>query len=203
MNKPKILTVLLHTGIGRGTAISLAEGGCHRLFLADIDQQGLEETKRQLLEAHPTIRAKILRLDISDEADVQRMVDQCVLTFGRLDYALNIAGVVPNRTPIAMVDVQVYDKVVNVNEYGVSQTNRTRLAHPSSTEFHRRRVLTVADLALPSGGDSPDDEAATVARSRHDAREHRHHLVARWNQRLERHVDVLRLKARYRWFCQS
>lgn len=47
------------------------------------------------------------------------MVKHCVDSFGRLDYALNIAGIVPQRTPIAEVEVEVYDRVVEVNEYGV------------------------------------------------------------------------------------
>lgn len=48
------------------------------------------------------------------------MVDACVDAHGRVDYALNVAGIVPQRTPIADVDVETFERVIDINEYGVS-----------------------------------------------------------------------------------
>jgi NAD(P)-dependent dehydrogenase (short-subunit alcohol dehydrogenase family) len=61
-----------------------------------------------------------MKVDISDEGSVQAFTDGCVEAFGRIDYALNIAGVVPQRIGIVDVDVATYDRVISVNEYGVS-----------------------------------------------------------------------------------
>lgn len=108
------------SGIGRGTAISIAQEGCSRLFLADIDVDGLQKTRQYIREANEAVRVETLQVDIANEVSVQGMIDQCVSVFGRVDYALNIAGVVPQRTPIADVDVETYDKVVHINQYGVS-----------------------------------------------------------------------------------
>lgn len=59
-------------------------------------------------------------MDIGSDYSVERMVDACVAMFGRLDYAINLAGVVPARTPITETPVAIYDKVVSINQHGVS-----------------------------------------------------------------------------------
>lgn len=100
--------------------MTIAQEGCSRIFLVDIDLEGLQKTRQEIQENIATATVEILKVDISNEQSVQEMVDQCVSTFGRIDYALNIAGVVPQRIPIADVDVETYDKIVNINHHGVS-----------------------------------------------------------------------------------
>lgn len=119
------------SGIGRGTAISIAQEGCSRLFLADIELDGLRKTRQYIREADEGVRVEILQVDIADEKSVQEMIHKCVSTFGRVDYALNIAGVVPQRTPIADVNVETYDKVVHINQHGVSLLKRIRSSQMS------------------------------------------------------------------------
>ncbi|KAJ9637390.1 hypothetical protein H2204_004814 [Knufia peltigerae] len=108
------------SGIGRGTAVTFAKEGCRRLFLADIDLTGLEETRKQIAEADANTCVEIRQVNIADEASVNHMVDSCVSIFGRVDYALNIAGVVPQRKKIAELELEVYDRTIHINEYGVS-----------------------------------------------------------------------------------
>lgn len=85
----------------------------------DIDLDGLQESKRQIHGISETVRVEILKVDIASELSVRQMIDECISTFGRVDYALNIAGVVPQRTPIADVKVETYEKVIGINQYGV------------------------------------------------------------------------------------
>lgn len=116
-------------GIGRGTAIELGTNICQKLFLIDRDATGLAETKRQLLEANPTTNVETHVADIANESSVKQMIDACVGVFGRVDYAVNVAGVVPNRMAIADVPVETYDKIINVNEYGVSLEPQASLGY--------------------------------------------------------------------------
>lgn len=102
--------------------MTIAQEGCRNLFLADIDLTGLEETKKQAHEVNPAARVEIQRTDISDEESVKRMIDSCVSLFGRVDYALNIAGVVPQRKGIAELEVETYDRTIRTNDYGVSSS---------------------------------------------------------------------------------
>ncbi|MBE7182629.1 MAG: SDR family oxidoreductase [Terriglobus roseus] len=123
-------------------ACAVARAGCTRLCLADIDYDGLLETRRQIEQATADVRVELTKVDISAPADVDYMVRTCVDVFGRLDYALNVAGVVPQRTPIAQTDVSVYDKVVEVNEYGVSFP-------PSNLASHECSILKIPQPSLP------------------------------------------------------
>lgn len=131
------MTIDMSLGIGRGTALALARQGCRTLFLADINREGLEETSRQIRKAEQACRIEIFQVNISDEKSVELMVRICVEAFGRLDYALNIAGVVPDRVPIESVDVATYDRIVGINDYGVS----FMCEHCTNTD--------IKDLAMP------------------------------------------------------
>jgi NAD(P)-dependent dehydrogenase (short-subunit alcohol dehydrogenase family) len=58
--------------------------------------------------------------DVSRAADVERMVSAAVEKFGRLDYAVNNAGIAgPRYTPIADVTEEQWDEVMGSNLKGV------------------------------------------------------------------------------------
>ena len=99
-----------------------------KLFLGDIDEAGLEQTRKEIQDLVPTATVHVHKVDIRNEDSVQSMIDACVVAFDRIDYAANVAGVVPKRTPIHEVDTETYDRVIAVNEYGVS---------PGSSGTHR------------------------------------------------------------------
>lgn len=69
---------------------------------------------------YPLVEVHVQHVDISNEESVQAFIDGCVVTYGRVDYANNVAGVVPSRLPITETDVSTYDLINNVNLYGVS-----------------------------------------------------------------------------------
>ena len=106
-------------GIGKGVALTFAQEGCSKLFLVDRNLSGLEGVRDELRTAFPDVEVEVNECDISDEGQVDKVVETCKESFARLDYALNVAGVVPTRTLHADVDVSTYDRTVRVNEYGV------------------------------------------------------------------------------------
>lgn len=121
--------------------MSLAQGGSPQLFLADINSKGLDETKLLLQKQSPQTRVVTSQVDISKESDVQRMVETCVDAYGRLDYALNVAGIVPQRMPIADVEVETFENVIDVNEYGVSAFHQILYARDVVREGKCHRKL--------------------------------------------------------------
>jgi NAD(P)-dependent dehydrogenase (short-subunit alcohol dehydrogenase family) len=61
-----------------------------------------------------------VKTDVSKRADAENLVDRTLATFGRLDYAVNNAGITgPTLTPIADVEEAEWDDVVNTNLKGV------------------------------------------------------------------------------------
>ena len=78
------------SGIGRATAIRLGSEGA-AIFGADVDEAGLEETRRLVAEVGGRMQAG--RFDLTRRADCTGAVDAAVAAFGRLDVLGNIAGV--------------------------------------------------------------------------------------------------------------
>ena len=77
-------------GLGRGTAIGLAEAGAD-LVIADINRKGAEETCH-LIEALGR-RALAVKTDVTREADVRRMARRAAAITGRIDILVNNAGI--------------------------------------------------------------------------------------------------------------
>lgn len=85
------------TGVGMGTgqlgvgiAKALAMEGNH-LMLADLDP-GVEEIAALLLKEFPDIEIRSYAGDLSQEADVEHLVNRTLESFGRLDILVNNAG---------------------------------------------------------------------------------------------------------------
>lgn len=78
------------SGIGRATAELLAAAGA-TVVVADLDTDGGNETVRRIETAGG--RADFVSADVGDEASVAAMVGGVVARHGRLDAALNNAGI--------------------------------------------------------------------------------------------------------------
>lgn len=78
------------SGIGRAIAQQLARSGA-TVILADIQGEQAEAVAREL--AATGARASGVRIDVSDAAAVQRLVDETVSRYSRLDYMFNNAGI--------------------------------------------------------------------------------------------------------------
>jgi NAD(P)-dependent dehydrogenase (short-subunit alcohol dehydrogenase family) len=111
----------LASGIGRVTAQIFAREGA-QVVATDIDIKGGEETVH-LIEAAGG-KAIFIRCDISEATEVEAMIDKCVQTYGRLDYAFNNAGIGPDGkhvpiVPIADCPEDIWDRTVDINLKGV------------------------------------------------------------------------------------
>lgn len=94
--------ILSLPGIGRQVALSFAAEGCTRIVIADRDEDGLAETKK-LMEASASeseLQVKIQRVNVLDEAEVDDMVESAVDLYGRVDYAVNCAGLFTPSPPL-------------------------------------------------------------------------------------------------------
>lgn len=104
------------SGIGRATALAFAREGAS-VVLADISQQGVQETARLIEETGA--RALAVACDVRKSDEVKAAVDQAVSTFGRIDIAFNNAGVEQPVGPIGEVTEEEWDRIVGINLRGV------------------------------------------------------------------------------------
>lgn len=83
------------SGIGRATALQLAERGAS-VVIADINDETGSETVRMIEAAGGT--ASFQHTDITDEASVRDLVQTVVTRYGSLDFAHNnAAGSIPSK----------------------------------------------------------------------------------------------------------
>lgn len=76
----------------------MAEAGAKAIVFADIKEETAKEAaeKSKQYAAHAEYQAAVYQLDITDADSVQKMVDFVIEKFGRIDYAVNGAGVSPH-----------------------------------------------------------------------------------------------------------
>lgn len=111
-------------GIGAATAIVFAAEGA-KVAVADL---------KDPTETVETIRAAggdaySIALDVTDQAAVEAAVDGVVAKWGRLDIAFNNAGVSLEDYTTPWDSVELYDKVVAVNQRGVMLCMAAELRH--------------------------------------------------------------------------
>ena len=72
-----------------------AEEGAAGVAFADRDLEAAEKAAQESASVakHPNYRAISVRVDVTHETDVQNMVQTTCKEFGRIDYAVNSAGV--------------------------------------------------------------------------------------------------------------
>ncbi len=104
------------SGIGRTTALACAAAGA-RLFLADINAAGVEETARQVQAVGGA--AQGMTVDVAEAEQVAAMVQAALAAYGRLDGAVNNAGIEGVHQPLVSYPDDVFDRVMRVNVRGV------------------------------------------------------------------------------------
>ncbi|HEX4507486.1 MAG TPA: SDR family oxidoreductase [Alphaproteobacteria bacterium] len=102
------------SGIGRQTAITLAQAGAH-VVLADIDEAKLEQTAAAVKAAGGV--ASTRKVDVTDREAVEALADFAVETAGRIDVWANIAGVIL-AMPIVDAREEQLDRLLDVNLKG-------------------------------------------------------------------------------------
>jgi NAD(P)-dependent dehydrogenase (short-subunit alcohol dehydrogenase family) len=89
-------------GIGRATAVRLAELGAKGVVIADIDEAGLEGT-RGLIEAAKS-QALVVPTDVTRLESLQHLYATTQQRFGGIDIVFNNAGIVSGPPPFPDTD---------------------------------------------------------------------------------------------------
>ncbi len=101
--------------VGKATVLALAQRGCKLVVHYHTSQTEAEETVRELQNAGH--EALALQADISREIDVDRMIEQALEHFGRIDVLVNNAALF-YRTPIDTVTFDDWEQIMDVNVDG-------------------------------------------------------------------------------------
>jgi NAD(P)-dependent dehydrogenase (short-subunit alcohol dehydrogenase family) len=104
------------SGIGRSAGVRFAREGAQVVVAARRADEGAQ-TVQMIREAGG--EACFVRTDVSQAAEVHALVHTCVERFGRLDYAVNNAGIEGSIVPIIDYTEDDWDAIVDTNLKGV------------------------------------------------------------------------------------
>ena len=108
------------SGIGAATARGLSREGA-KVVVADWNPENLQKMEAEMKkEDRPFLGLKI---DVSLEKDVQKLVSQTVSQFGGIDFLVNNAGISPKhkgkKQNLWEMSIEEWDRVMAVNIRGV------------------------------------------------------------------------------------
>jgi 3-oxoacyl-[acyl-carrier protein] reductase len=101
------------SGIGRATALKLAEEGANLAFSYYSRQESAEELAQFMRDQGG--RAFAFRMDLSDASVLEPQFDQAVERLGGLDILINNAGEWMKKRPLTDCDDSLWNRILTVN----------------------------------------------------------------------------------------
>ncbi|MFF9019608.1 SDR family oxidoreductase [Streptomyces eurythermus] len=148
------------SGIGRATAVRLAEAGLDVGITWHTDDKGAEETAEQV-RAHGR-RAVVTRLDLTRLPEAADTVDELCAELGRIDVLVNNAGT-GTMTPYLDLELEDVRRVLDVDLVGpfllgqraarrmIEQGDGGRIVNVTSVHEHQPRVGAAPYCAAKGG----------------------------------------------------
>ncbi|RTE79967.1 hypothetical protein BHE90_005524 [Fusarium euwallaceae] len=122
------------SGIGRQVAISFAVEGCTKLALFAKSGPGLTETKNSIKAVSEDAEVYTFEVDLCDTDEVLKTMTLVIAHFGRIDYAVNCAGIYgPSKTSHHVMP-QEFDEVMQTNFRGLWLCAREELNYMTTQD---------------------------------------------------------------------
>jgi NAD(P)-dependent dehydrogenase (short-subunit alcohol dehydrogenase family) len=147
-------------GIGRGIALRLAREGAD-VAVADICREfeefrgyglgmweGLKETADEISALG--VRSLPVRVDVTDNAEVEEMVRQTVETLGRLDILVNNAGGAVGPAPVIAMEEAAWNKTMAINATGTFLCSRAA-ARQMLRQGQGGKIVNISSIAGKQG----------------------------------------------------
>jgi NADP-dependent 3-hydroxy acid dehydrogenase YdfG len=133
------------SGLGEATARHLAQHGA-KLVLGARRLDRLQALAREL-----SLGDEVVRMDVTNRAEVDSLVKRAVEVHGRVDVMLNNAGLMP-QAPLEKLDVADWDRMIDVNLKGVLYGIAAALPHMQQQKSgHFINVSSVAGHKVGPG----------------------------------------------------
>jgi NAD(P)-dependent dehydrogenase (short-subunit alcohol dehydrogenase family) len=152
-NRPVSLVTGAGRGIGRGVAIELAKLGHAVVINYAGNANAAEECLRLVREAGGD--GITARADVSVSTDRERLVQETLNAYGRIDLLVNNAGVAPSvRADLLEASEESFDRLININlkgPYFLTQLVARRMIEQAQrgdvSAFGLPRIVTVTSVS--------------------------------------------------------
>jgi NAD(P)-dependent dehydrogenase (short-subunit alcohol dehydrogenase family) len=134
------------SGLGEACCRRLAGEGA-RIVIADIDEDAALALAKTLRAAGAEAIAQ--RCDVADPRSVECAIQSTLSDFGRLDLAVNNAGIAGVLTNIAQYPMQTWNKVIEINLNGVFHGLRVQI--PAMAKLGGGAIVNMASVLSTVG----------------------------------------------------
>lgn len=124
--KSVLVTAAAGAGIGFAAAKRAAEEGCRALFISDVHERRLSEAVEAIQRETGLQAVYGLLCDVSQEEQVQALIDAAEQKLGGIDVLINNAGLGSSKRIVDMEDDE-WNKVINVTLTGTFRVTRAAL----------------------------------------------------------------------------
>jgi glucose 1-dehydrogenase len=104
------------SGIGRASAIEFAKEGADVVVTYHSDKEGAQGTLKKIEVTGR--KGLVLQVDISEEKGVEKMFNQALNQFGKIDILMNNAANNGQGIKVADMSTETFDKAIKTNLYG-------------------------------------------------------------------------------------
>jgi NAD(P)-dependent dehydrogenase (short-subunit alcohol dehydrogenase family) len=104
------------SGLGEAIAIRFARSGA-TVVLADLDVDGAEHVLGEIKRAGG--QGQVLKTDVSKADAAQALGERTVQAYGRLDIAVNNAGIGGPTAPVGEYPIEGWDQIIAINLSGL------------------------------------------------------------------------------------
>ena len=137
----------LITGGAQGFGLDIAKRFLNsgaKVIIWDIDEKLLDKTKKDINDAN--LSSDIV--DVSIYKDVEKATSK-ILDNSKIDILINNAGITGPTTPLWKYDIELWNKIVEINLFGTF--NCCRAIVPNMIENNYGRIVNVASVAGKDG----------------------------------------------------
>ncbi|KAK5102616.1 hypothetical protein LTS08_003416 [Lithohypha guttulata] len=158
------------SGMGLETAMLLASRGAI-MSLADLNASAVEAAAKSLPNSDKHIFTVV---DVRKSADVDHWIKTTVERLGKLDGAVNMAGVITPATPIADMTDEAWDFTFDVNARGVFACLRAQVRATTAGGSIVSAASTFGQFGAPGNAAYCASKAAVIGLTRTAAKENSH-----------------------------
>lgn len=118
-----------------------------------MDRNPITKTVTELKKISPDVAVKEFELDVTNEKAIDDSIERTVKEFGRLDYAVNNAGIGGTIKPSDQIPKEDFEKVIAINTTAVWQCQRAQIRQmlkqeklTDSYRSYRGSIVNVASM---------------------------------------------------------
>ncbi len=162
------------TGIGKATALKLVSQGISVIISGRRQQAGDTAVTEIAAAAQNGAQVRFIQNDVSDETAVKAMIESIVAEFGRLDMAVNNAGIFNEYCSLDQSGTQNFRDMLDINVVGLYFCMKNEIAQ--MRKQGHGSIVNLASIAglngIPWGGTYAATKHAVVGLTKSAALDH-------------------------------